>query len=62
LWEFLVIPRVALEEETNTHQTGSESGDNVLYTVRSSPTEVVCTNRDWSAYRNDWREWPLIDE
>jgi hypothetical protein len=59
-WEFLIIPRARLEAETNSYQVGSESGGNILYTVRSRPTEVVCANRDWSSYRDAWGEWPVL--
>jgi hypothetical protein len=61
-WEFLVIPRAILQEETSVHHTGSESGGTILYTVRSASGGVFCSGRDWSVYRGNWAAWPLIED
>jgi hypothetical protein len=61
-WEFLLIRRDALLEEVIRHQAGSRIGENVLLTVTFQPAAVLCSRRDWQGYRNNWSEWPLIEE
>jgi hypothetical protein len=61
-WEFLVIRRKALLEEVEDHQVGSRSLGNVLLTITFHDSAVLCSGRDWQAYRDNWSEWPLIEE
>jgi hypothetical protein len=55
-----VFPRRDLLEEHDTHGAGSPSGKNVVFTVRASDTDVLCSGRDWQARRQDWSEWPTL--
>ena len=59
-WEFLVIPRDLLRAEHMVHDAGSASDDRVLFTLRVEAAGVLCSGRDWQAWRNDWGEWPII--
>ena len=61
-WEFLLVRRDTLYSEVRNHQVGSLSGGNILLTVTFQENAVLCSGRDWQAYRNNWREWPLINE
>jgi hypothetical protein len=61
-WEHLIIERKTLFDEVDVHHVGSRSGSDVLFTVTFQDTAVLCSRRDWQAYRNNWSEWPLIEE
>jgi hypothetical protein len=60
-WEFLVLEREQLRREHTEQQAGSASGENIVFAVRLSPTEVRCGRGDWRAFRNCWDEWPTAD-
>jgi hypothetical protein len=60
--EFLLVSRAALQEEVQNYQIGSLSGDNIILTVTFQEHAVLCSRRDWQAWRNNWSEWPVIEE
>jgi hypothetical protein len=59
-WEFLILPREQFRVEHKAHQAGSLSGDTIRLTLRIDSASVVCSGRDWQAWRNNWVEWPVI--
>ncbi len=62
IWEFVVINREALAAELARYQVGSRSGGNVLFTVTFQEHSVLCGGRNWQSWRNDWSEWPVLNE
>jgi hypothetical protein len=60
-WEFLMVGQKQLRREVADHQAGSQSGANILFTVTFRDTDVLCSLRDWQAWRNNWSEWPIIE-
>ena len=61
-WEFLLVRRKTLSDEVDDHGVGSRSGDNTVLAVTFQEDAVRCSGRDWQAYRNNWNEWPIIEE
>jgi hypothetical protein len=60
LWEFVILPREVLQVEHQDHGAGSVSGANVIFALRFSETDVICSGRSWQTYRNNWSEWPIL--
>ena len=59
-WDFLLMPRKQLESEHENHGVGSPSGDNVLFTLRLTAQNALCSGRDWQEWGGNWSEWPEI--
>jgi hypothetical protein len=60
IWEFLLVRRDVLLREVQRYHVGSRSGDDIILTVLFQEHAVLCSGRDWQAYRNNWSEWPII--
>jgi hypothetical protein len=60
---FLIVPRSVLYEEHDLYQVGSltQNGLVTLY-IRFSTNngKVICSERDFSSYLDNWKFWPLI--
>jgi hypothetical protein len=61
-WEFVPIARERLDSERRHHGVGSRAGDSLLLYLAYRQTGLVCSQRDWQNYRNNWDEWPLIPQ
>jgi hypothetical protein len=61
-WEFVLMSRGTLEDEVDDYHVGSRSGDDVVLTVTFQEHAVLCSRRDWQGYRNNWSEWPIIED
>jgi hypothetical protein len=59
-WEFVVLKRDELLVEYTAHQIGSRSGDKLLLYLAFKANQVLCANRDFQRYRNNWSRWPVI--
>ncbi len=61
-WEsFVIINRNELEEERELHNIGSLTKDNkLMLRFKFSDAMVICSDRDFSHYLNNWDKWPVI--
>ncbi len=60
-WEsFVVIDRSALREEHELHGVGSSNGESVVFRFVLSGLNLLCSNRDFRAYQNNWSRWPFL--
>ncbi len=60
-WEpFIVIDRKTLWQEHREHGVGSASRGNLILRFTVQNVEMRCSNRDFTAYRNDWSRWPVL--
>jgi len=60
-WEpFIVIDRKTLWNEHREHRVGSASQGNLILRFTVQDSELRCSNRDFTAYRNDWSRWPVL--
>jgi hypothetical protein len=59
-WEFVHRARKHLAAEYRHHSVGSRVGDSLLLYLAFRETGLVCSQRDWQSYRNNWNEWPFI--
>jgi hypothetical protein len=58
-WEFIVIPRAVLERLHKRDGIGSAVGDDVIINCRFTAIEVLCSETNFQAYRNNWRRWTV---
>ena len=60
-WEpFVIMGREALLNEHVSHQVGSPFQGSLLLRFSYGDSELRCSDRDFSAYHNDWSRWPVI--
>lgn len=60
-WEpFVIIDRKTLRLEHEIHGAGSISGEHVIFRLVSSRSSLLCSRRDFQAYRSDWSRWPVV--
>jgi hypothetical protein len=59
-WEFVPIAQTDLLREYRQFQVGSQAGANVLFYLAFREGSLICSGRDWQAYRNNWTPWPII--
>lgn len=59
-WEFLVISREKLRRQVRRHGVGKVSGDNLILYFSFQEAEVICSQRNFQQYRNNWDRWPVI--
>jgi hypothetical protein len=59
-WEFVVLSRRSLHVERQQHAVGNVSKGLLLLNLRFRPTDVMCSQRNWQSFRNNWEEWPVI--
>jgi hypothetical protein len=59
-WEFIIITRAVLERLHMRTGIGSIVGDDMILNCRFAATEVLCSEANLQAYRNNWRRWPVI--
>lgn len=60
-WEFLPIKRRELFDLQRTRPIAAQSGNNLIFNLRFTPTALFCGPIDLQPYRGDWNEWPVID-
>jgi hypothetical protein len=60
-WEpFIILERKLLRDEHLNYGVGSISQGNLILRLTVQGLEILCSNRDFQAYRNDWSRWPVI--
>ena len=60
-WEpFIIIDRQILWDEHKVRGIGSISRGNVILRFNGQHSGLQCSNRDFTAYRNDWSRWPVL--
>lgn len=58
--EFIVISRRELDGLHTTSGIGHESKGQVIVEIRFSAADVHCKNQSLQAYRNNWKDWPIV--
>jgi hypothetical protein len=59
-WEFVVLSQKKLKRERTHHGVGSLAGGNLILYLAFQEGELVCSDRHWQSYRNNWDLWPII--
>lgn len=59
-WEFLVISREPLYAAHVDHPLGAVVEGNLILYVSFRDADVVCANRSFQQYRNNWNRWPIL--
>jgi hypothetical protein len=59
-WDFLPIARADLFTEYRRYRVGSRAGPGLVLYLAFRETEVICSERDWQHYRNNWGPWPAL--
>jgi hypothetical protein len=58
---FILIDRLALEEEHRVSGAGSLSKQGkVIFNMALKGSSVLCSGQDFSGYLADWGKWPII--
>ena len=60
-WEpFIIIDRETLWSECKTYGVGNVSQGNLILRFSVQDATLLCSNRDFLSYRNDWSRWPVV--
>ena len=59
--DFIVIERRVLNELNDTYALGKAMDGSVLLSFTFSEGDVLCKDRSFAPYRNQWSRWPVID-
>jgi hypothetical protein len=59
-WEFVVLSQKKLWREQRDYGVGSLAGDNLILYLAFRKRELICSDRHWQRYRNNWDLWPTI--
>ena len=60
-WEpFIIVDRRTLLSEHVTHGVGSVSDGNLILRFSVQDSKLLCSRRDFQAYRNNWSWWPVL--
>ena len=60
-WEpFIIIDRETLLGEHIAHGVGSVSDGNLILRFSVQDSKLLCSRRDFQAYRNNWSWWPVL--
>jgi hypothetical protein len=57
---FVVLGRRELALEHEIHGVGSISRGDLILHFSVQDSTLVCSNRDFLPYRNDWSRWPVL--
>jgi hypothetical protein len=59
-WEFVLIKRLELHQLQRSRRIAARSGDNLIFSLRFSATDLRCSQVNLQPYRDRWDEWPII--
>jgi hypothetical protein len=58
--EYVLLSRPQLFDEVASWEVGSQASGSVVLYLSFTPTRLVCSDRDWQDYRNNWATWPSL--